>query len=113
MYQYLYLCYLVIYLFIYLFLERGREGEREGKKPQCVVASYTLPTGGLAHNPGMCPAWELNQRPFGLQAGAQSTEPHQPGHFFKKQLRELRGTDKIGFQFINNIITSESKLTFY
>ena len=23
--------------------------------------------------------WELNLRPFGLQAGAQATEPHQPG----------------------------------
>ena len=27
----------------------------------------------------MCPAWELNQQPFGLQVGAQSTEPDQPG----------------------------------
>ena len=33
------------------------------------------PTGDLAHNPGMCPDWELNQWPFGFQAGAQSTEP--------------------------------------
>ena len=35
---------------------------------------------------GMCPNWELNQRPFGLQARAQSTELHQPGLFliFKK-----------------------------
>ena len=33
----------------------------------------------LACNPGMYPDWESNQRPFGLQAGAQSTEPHQPG----------------------------------
>ena len=30
-------------------------------------------------SPGMCPEWELNQGPFGSQAGAQSTEPHQPG----------------------------------
>ena len=37
------------------------------------------PTGDLAHNPGMCPDWESNWRPFGLQAGSQSTEPHQPG----------------------------------
>ena len=51
----------------------------EGEKHQCVVASHTLPTGDLAHNPGMCPDWELNQRPFGSQAGTQSTEPHQPG----------------------------------
>ena len=27
----------------------------------------------------MCPDWESNQQPFGLQAGAQPTEPHQPG----------------------------------
>ena len=37
------------------------------------------PTGDLACNPGMCPYWELNQQPFGLQAGTQSTEPHRPG----------------------------------
>ena len=30
-------------------------------------------------NPGMCPDWELNQKPFGSQAGTQFTEPHQPG----------------------------------
>ena len=33
----------------------------------------------MAHNPGMCPDWESNQRPFGSQATTQSTEPHQPG----------------------------------
>ena len=37
--------------------------------------------GNLAHNPGMCSDWELNQRPFGSQANVQSTEPHQPGLF--------------------------------
>ena len=37
------------------------------------------PTGDLARNPGICPDWESNQRPFGPQAGAQSTEPHQAG----------------------------------
>ena len=52
---------------------------REGEKHQCVVASDTLPTGDLAGNPGMCPDWELNWRPFGSQASSQSTEPHQPG----------------------------------
>ena len=35
--------------------------------------------GDLAYNPGMCPDWESNQSPFGLQAGAQPTEPNQPG----------------------------------
>ena len=37
----------------------------------------------LAHNPGMCPDWESNQRPFGSQTLTQSPEPQQPGLFFK------------------------------
>ena len=37
------------------------------------------PTGDLAHNPGMCPDWELNWWPSGSQIGIQSTEAHQPG----------------------------------
>ena len=44
-----------------------------------MVAYGASPTGDLAHNPGMCPDWESNQRPLGFQAHAQSTEPHQPG----------------------------------
>ena len=64
--------------FIYLFLERGREGEEH----PCVVASHVPPAGDLARSPGMCPDWESNQRPFALQAGTQSTEPHQPGPYF-------------------------------
>ena len=71
--------YLCFKDFIYLFLERGREGEREGEKHQCVVASCMAPTGDLTRNPGMCPAWELNQRLCGSQASAQSIEPLQPG----------------------------------
>ena len=67
-------------LFIYLFFrERGREGEREGEKHPCVVVSCAAPTGDLACNLGMCPDWESNRRPFGLQAVTQPTEPHQPG----------------------------------
>ena len=73
--------------FIYLFLERGREREREGENHQCVVASHMPPTGDLAHNPGMCPDWESNLRPFGSHASTQSTEPQQPGQikFFKSK----------------------------
>ena len=55
------------------------EGEREGEKHQCVVVSHIPSTGDLARNPGMCPDWELNWQPFGLQASAQFIEPHQPG----------------------------------
>ena len=80
--------------FIYLFLERGREGERR-EKHQCVVVSHTPPTGDLARNPGTCPNWVLNRRPFGWLAGTQSTEPHQPGqklHIFFKAVG-LSGQD--------------------
>ena len=38
----------------------------------------TCPTEDVAYNPGMCPDWELNQQPFGSEAGTQSTQPHQP-----------------------------------
>ena len=40
--------------------------------------AYPL-AGKPALNPGMRPSQESNQRPFGSQAHAQSTEPHQPG----------------------------------
>ena len=42
----------------------------------------STPTGDLAHNPGMCPDWELNQQLFDPQASAKSTESHQPGPGF-------------------------------
>ena len=45
----------------------------------CGCLSHT-PPGDLACNPGMCPDWGLNQWPFGSQASAQFTQPHQPGH---------------------------------
>ena len=48
-------------LYLFIFEHRGREGEREGEKHQCVVASLMPPAGDLAHNPGMCLYWQLNQ----------------------------------------------------
>ena len=39
-------------------------------------APYGVPD--LALNPGMCADLESNQQLFGLQAGTQFTEPHQP-----------------------------------
>ena len=60
--------------YLFIFRERGKEGERNQ-----LVASCTSPTRDPALNPGMCPNWESNQQPFGSQANAQSTEPHQPG----------------------------------
>ena len=76
---------LIFWKYLWFFSKRGREGERERnihvweKHPS--VASCTPPTGDPAHNPGLCPDQESNQQPFGSQAGAQSTEPHQPELF--------------------------------
>ena len=60
----------VFFKILFIFRKRGRERERkgEGEKHQCVVASHAPPTGDLAHNTGMCPDWESNWRPFGLQS---------------------------------------------
>ena len=80
------LCFLAFFLsffflniYLFIFREKERNGEREGEKHQCMVASCAPPTGDLTRNPGMCPDWESNRRHFGLQSGAQSTEPHQLG----------------------------------
>ena len=69
------LCVFFKRFYLFIFRQKGREGG----KHQHVVASRAPHTGDLASNPGMCPDWELNQQPFGSQASAQSTEPHQPG----------------------------------
>ena len=66
----------------FTFRGRGRDGERERKKHHCVVASCTPHIGDLIHNPGMCPDWESNWRPFGSQTVTQSSEPHQSGLFW-------------------------------
>ena len=71
------LCLAIFQKILFIFRD-GKRG-REGEKHQCVVASCTPPTGDLAYSAGICPDWESNQRLFGSQAGAQSTEPHQPG----------------------------------
>ena len=71
-------------LYMLSFRERGERRKKERKRDIDVwekhIDRFTPPAGDLVHNPGMCPDQELNQRPFGLQAGAQSTEPFQPGH---------------------------------
>ena len=66
-------------LFIY-FLERGEGKEEERERNISVrLPLMSPPTRDLAHNPGMCPDWESNLQPFGLQTCAQSTELYQPG----------------------------------
>ena len=78
------LFFLILFIYpgiLFIFRQRGREGLREGEKHQHVVASRMPPTRDLALNPGMCPDWESKQWHFSSQAGTQSIEPHQPGHF--------------------------------
>ena len=77
----------------YLFLERG--GEREGEKHHIVVACHAPPTGDLAHNPGMCPDWELNQRPFGSQARSQPTRYSSQGWLFLFCREGNRGSGRL------------------
>ena len=71
---------LLVYLFI--FREKGRDDERERnidvQEIHQLAASHTPPTRNLAYNPGMCPNQVSHWPPFSSQAGAQSTEPHQP-----------------------------------
>ena len=64
--------------FIYLCLERG-EGREKERDRNIYRLPRTPPTRDLAHNPGMCPNGESNLLSSDSQAGAQSTEPHQPG----------------------------------
>ena len=75
---------LVSSFFFFLYFRLwGREGEREGEKHHCCGCPLFAPYWGpdLARTVGMCPDWDLNRLPFASQAGAQSTEPHQPGLF--------------------------------
>ena len=69
--------------FIYLFLERGEGKEKEKERKINMWLSLTCPllvtwpaTQACALTGHMR---ESNQRPFGSQAGTQSSEPYQPG----------------------------------
>ena len=64
----------------FIYFLRERKGER-GREISMCGSLPPIPYGGLAHSPGMGPDWKLNQQPFGSQAGAQSTEPHQPREY--------------------------------
>ena len=59
------------YLFIF---KEGKGRKKRGRETSmCGCLSY-IPSGDLVCNPGMHPDWELNWRPFGLQARAKYTE---------------------------------------
>ena len=62
---------------------REEKGGRKMERNISVWLPLTCPSpGDLTYNPGMCPDWESNWHPFGSQASAQSTEPHQSGQKF-------------------------------
>ena len=63
----------------FLFTFRERKGGRKRGKHQCVIASGMPPVGTWSATQACTLDWELNKQPFDLQAGTQSTEPHQPG----------------------------------
>ena len=83
-----------IFLFIYLiyfkdliyFQREGKGGRKRGRETSVRGRNISwlplaLPQPGTwPRNPGMYPDRVLNQRPFSSEAGAQSTELHQPGH---------------------------------
>ena len=73
--------FLNFFLIFYLFLEREEGREKEKARNINVWLPLACPPLGSWPTTGMCPDWELNQRPFGSQASAQSTEPYQPGLF--------------------------------
>ena len=83
----LFLCFFLLqdfffldFIYLFIFRQRGREEKERERNSMCGCLSCTPHWGPvLAHNPGICPDWELNQQHFGLQASTQSTEPHQPG----------------------------------
>ena len=65
--------------YLRIFREKEKKKKRERnihmEEKHWLVASHTSwPTGGLAHNPGMCP----DQWTFPFQAYDQHTEPQEP-----------------------------------
>ena len=93
---------------MYLFVERGKQGEREWEKHQCEVASCVLSTGDLACNLRMCPDWESNWWPLGLQVGTQSTEPHQPGLYYFKDYLTSPWSDKVIIRPYHSVLLFQS-----
>ena len=80
-YEYFILLFSMFLKSIYLFLEQGEEREKERVRNVSVCLPLSWPTLGTGPQPGLCPDWESNWPPFGLQAWGQSTELHQPGPF--------------------------------
>ena len=88
------ICMLLTLLFkrfyLFIFQREGKGGrKRERETSMCGCLSHAPPHWGPGPQPRHVPNWESNQRPFGSQAGTQSTEPHQPGLLLTLKYRSL------------------------
>ena len=91
---------LFIFLKVFIHFEREVKGRRKrGRETLMCGCPSSPPIGDLASNPGTCPDWESNQRSFSLQAGTQSTEPHQPGPRMTLNIKRKKVLDQVA-QFV-------------
>ena len=72
----------IFFKVVFIHFQREGKRSREGEKYRCVVATPAPCTGDLAHNPGMCPDWELNQQPFDSQPVLNPLRYTSQGHTF-------------------------------
>ena len=75
-----YFSFIIFLKILFLFLGEGM-GEEGGDTSMCGCLSH-IPHWGPGPQPRHVPWLGINQWPFGLPAGTQSTEPHQPGDFY-------------------------------
>ena len=73
---------LILFNFIYLFLERGREKEDRERNSSVWLPLACHLLGSWPTTQASALDWESNRLPCDLQAGMQSTEPHQPGLWY-------------------------------
>ena len=77
---FMYLPFIFLKDFIYLFLDRG-EGREKERERNIIVCSLECPLLGTWPATQACALTGNQPETLGLQAGAQSTEPHQPGPY--------------------------------
>ena len=88
-----------------MFREMGRGGEREGQKHPCVVASCTFPTGDPAHNPGMCPDWELNRLPLVRRLALNLLSHTNQWH----HLKYFKNSTRFPCKLLNPVLRTQEK----
>nr|KAF6452820.1 hypothetical protein HJG59_008167 [Molossus molossus] len=78
------------FFFFFFIRESGRERERERNidEREDGSATFCMPlTGDQAHNLGMCPDWESNQRPLGAWVDTQQLSHTSWAFFLNFQAR--------------------------